>query len=405
VLSFLGAGHTPRAGKYKNNVKRGIKYLISRQATDGSIGSNLWTRALASTALSETYGMSRNAEAGLAAQRAVKALAGEIASSPWELQQGLAGDGWPDDASNLTVVAMALKSAKVARLKVESAAFVRLMALLGDLESKQVTPLNAAATLLIRQYLGYARDDEQNIRDAETLIANLPRWERGKLDYRYLFYGTHAMFQMGGKHWRRWNVVVRDMLIDHMEKGGANDGSFPPIGVCGVEGGKPYGGASRVYSTALGNMCLEVYYRYLPIYGGSGSTGGGSRGSGGGFATSDEKKHYVAPIISASGRDFRYRALQRESLPSDGGFKLVTVERRALKPHIYHLAAPVAYRGAFLQAEVTNDRPEPLLAGEARIYLGTDLSSTRPTTSGSPSSSCSSTAFRDPRTRASGSPT
>jgi uncharacterized protein (TIGR02231 family) len=80
----------------------------------------------------------------------------------------------------------------------------------------------------------------------------------------------------------------------------------------------------------------------------------------------------VPPIISAAGRDFRSRALQPESLPSDGKFKLVAVERRKLKPRIYHLAVPVTYRGAFLQAEVRNEHHEPLLSGEARVFLGTD---------------------------------
>ena len=37
-------------------------------------------------------------------------------------------------------------------------------------------------------------------------------------------------------------------------------GSWTPDGVWGGYGG-------RVYSTAMAALCLEVYYRYLPLYG------------------------------------------------------------------------------------------------------------------------------------------
>jgi len=105
------------------------------------------------------------------------------------------------------------------------------------------------------------------------------------------------------------------------------------------------------------------------MYGGG---GGGGSGSGAGARGASEPSQFIPPIISAAGRDFRARAIQPESLPSDGAFKLVAVERRKLEPVIRYVAVPVKYRGAFLQAEAVNAAPEPLLAGEARLFLGAD---------------------------------
>ena len=55
---------------------------------------------------------------------------------------------------------------------------------------------------------------------------------------------------------------MRDMLVKNQRRGGDADGSWDPVGARdGRRGG-------RAYTTAMGALCLEVYYRYLPVYGG-----------------------------------------------------------------------------------------------------------------------------------------
>jgi hypothetical protein len=54
--------------------------------------------------------------------------------------------------------------------------------------------------------------------------------------------------------------VVRDRLTATQHRGGRLDGSWDPTqSRWGVERG------GRIYTTALGTMTLEVYYRYLPL--------------------------------------------------------------------------------------------------------------------------------------------
>jgi hypothetical protein len=75
----------------------------------------------------------------------------------------------------------------------------------------------------------------------------------------YWYYGSYAMYQMGGEHWRAWNEAMKPTIVDNQRHDGDFRGSWDPIGPWGFAGG-------RVYATALMCLCLEVYYRYLPRY-------------------------------------------------------------------------------------------------------------------------------------------
>ena len=79
----------------------------------------------------------------------------------------------------------------------------------------------------------------------------------------YWYYGTYAMFQMSAhnsKYWKGWNVAMKDALLPNQRKDSDEKGSWDPIGPWGHAGG-------RVYSTALGVLCLEVYFRYAKVLG------------------------------------------------------------------------------------------------------------------------------------------
>ena len=92
---------------------------------------------------------------------------------------------------------------------------------------------------------------------------NLPKiGENGRISvqFYYLYYGTMAMFQMGGDHWKTWNEHMRDSLVGLQNKTpDDNQGSWEPEGGWANDGG-------RAYSTSMAILSLEVYYRYLPMY-------------------------------------------------------------------------------------------------------------------------------------------
>jgi hypothetical protein len=73
------------------------------------------------------------------------------------------------------------------------------------------------------------------------------------------------MFQLQGDYWQRWNVALRAQLLPTQRKTGPLAGTWDPDAAWGGYGG-------RIYSTALSTLCLEVYYRYLPLYVAAGPT-------------------------------------------------------------------------------------------------------------------------------------
>ncbi len=81
----------------------------------------------------------------------------------------------------------------------------------------------------------------------------------GTHDVYYWYYGTLCAFQMGGEVWKEWNEAMKSTLLDAQRDDGDFDGSWDPKDALGGHWG-------RVGQTAISVLCLEVYYRYLPMY-------------------------------------------------------------------------------------------------------------------------------------------
>ncbi|MDD4787398.1 MAG: hypothetical protein PHO07_09510 [Pirellulales bacterium] len=64
---------------------------------------------------------------------------------------------------------------------------------------------------------------------------------------------------MRGDAWERWNAALQRELLASQRSSGPLAGSWDHNTVWGGYGG-------RVYSTALAALCLEVYYRFMPLY-------------------------------------------------------------------------------------------------------------------------------------------
>jgi hypothetical protein len=119
-----------------------------------------------------------------------------------------------------------------------------------------------AEALVCRQFLGIARHADE-LEAAEFLLEELP--SPAAADHYYWYYATLGLFQVQGPAWQEWNAALATTLVQ-TQRGGANTGgggdlagSWDPDQRWGQHGG-------RVFSTALCALCLEVYYRYLPMY-------------------------------------------------------------------------------------------------------------------------------------------
>ncbi len=285
MLAFLGAGYTHKSGRFRDNVRRAQAWLMKQQKDDGDIGGHGYLHSIAGLALAEAYGMTKDEALRVAAQKAVdySTKIHQVPYSGWRYKAKQAGDlsvsGW---------FVMQLKSARVAGLKVDGAAFQGAQNFVEKCTSVdgwagytgkcRYCHSTTAVGMLCRQFLG-ARNTNGILKKAAVhLTASVPEWnadEKGvggrkvnprKTTFYYWYYGTLAMFQMGGDNWKSWNVGLKKALLPNQRKGGPLDGSLNDVdgswdmlGALDKKGG-------RVYTTALGALCLEVYYRYLPMY-------------------------------------------------------------------------------------------------------------------------------------------
>lgn len=242
LLALLAAGHTTKAGRHKVDVEKIVNWLIAAQKENGQIGPNTYTHAIATIALCETYGMTRHRKTGIHAQKAVDRL----------LALQTDGSGWGEPNEDVKVLTtawavIALKSAKIGRLKVTGAGFKGAADFLKSVTAKNgaisgdgmpvdgsMHLLNTTAGLSARLFMGYKRTDPIMYNAANLIINHVTNNDTMQSDGMYLrYFGSTALFQMGGKHWRKWNAWLRDKLIASQIS--SNDphvnGSYEPAGV------------------------------------------------------------------------------------------------------------------------------------------------------------------------------
>jgi hypothetical protein len=97
---------------------------------------------------------------------------------------------------------------------------------------------------------------------AAFVLSHLPA-EQNKNVY-YWFRATQFMRNMGGPAWKTWNRRMRSLLVSTQNT--ATD-------ECAIGSRDPKNDAwgdkhaGRLYETRSATLTLEVYYRYLPVYG------------------------------------------------------------------------------------------------------------------------------------------
>ncbi|MFN0199579.1 MAG: prenyltransferase/squalene oxidase repeat-containing protein [Planctomycetaceae bacterium] len=279
VLAFLGAGYTHEEGQYAEQLDRAIRWLIENQHADGFLGGTaghydrMYCHAMATYAIAEAYGMQNDPTVDTHLREPItKAIAYIIAN------QNQTDGGWrytkdlKSDMSMFGWQLMALKSADIAGIPIPSDVRSRMEQFLidrslgknGGLAAYRVTdpplpptPSMTAEALFCKQMLGISRTHPACREAVGFMMQNLPK--RSEHNEYYWYYGTLAMYQYGGEGWKRWNESLRDLHVEEQRTSGDVAGSWDPLPPWG-----PYGG--RVYSTALSTLCLEVYYRFLPLY-------------------------------------------------------------------------------------------------------------------------------------------
>ena len=285
LLPFLAEGltHAPNSvtapwlEEYRPVVKQGLEFLARSQqlgngAEKGSLKGGIDGQIFGITALSEAYGLSADDRLKNHASQAVKYLVTlqHKRNGEWEALRG-------DDHFLTTGRAMlALCTARLSRISVSTAALTKGEKFMdscaaGDEDNPKSTycvapgaaanPTATALGLLVRQYLGWLKNDPALLAGQEYLLRHPPP-ESGETlgDLDYYFFATQVMRNMEGESFDRWNHLIREHLLRTQEQAEEMAGSW--AGQTTDLGGR----TDRLYGTAIALMTLQVYYRTCPMY-------------------------------------------------------------------------------------------------------------------------------------------
>ncbi len=280
LMCFLGAGQTHLDGDYKETVFKGLSFLLrNMKVTEGKMpswynkgsGSTtgvMYSHGIASIAMCEAYGMSKDPDLKAAAQASINFIvyAQDPSIGGWDYSPRKSGGG---DTSVVGWQLMALKSAAMSGLAVPTVTIKKADNYLDSVTSKEKNSFGyrnagdrATATamtacgLLCKMYMGLPKDNPVLTGASEAFVKSGPT-----KDVYYNYYATQVMKQVGGPLWTQWDEKMKKELLSTQEKTDHMAGSwFNKAGGHADVGG-------RLYQTTMSTMMLEVYYRYMPIYG------------------------------------------------------------------------------------------------------------------------------------------
>jgi hypothetical protein len=279
LLPLLGAGHLhTEKGRYQGTLERGLAWIVAAQRPDGaidpggSVHTHMYAHAIATMALAEAYGMSRDKRLREPTAKAVGYII--KAQSPTD-------GGWryepmqPGDTSVLGWQLFALRSANMSGIRVPRNTISRSKKFLDMVATDRskttyrymptwpATETMTAEALVSRQILGWPRDFPSLRKGAAAIHAHLMNQPHERNIY-YWYYATQLLHNLGGPDWEKWNPRMRDTLVAMQVTGsGCDRGSWDPLDPAVDRWGRNSG---RLYQTSLSVLTLEVYYRYLPLY-------------------------------------------------------------------------------------------------------------------------------------------
>lgn len=283
LLAFLCANHGPdKETPYKEVITKARAWLLANVGS-GDFNrprfnhlSTYYERAIGTLALAEWLQRApKDEEVREALVRCVKHLSAsrDPSRGGWRYRAGRGSD-----TSVTSWVMLALKSARHAKVDVPEENFqgaklwvervtnqrtgtTGYVAVGDGRENKAM----AATGLFLRILLGGSQTEAVN-RMAIKHVSKIrvSAW-RGKVGNLYeVYYGALAMYQVGGRAWRRFNPKIRDAMVAAQLQRGCERGGWR--GSSWV--------SEPIAATCLAILTLETYYRYIPQHGAASASPG-----------------------------------------------------------------------------------------------------------------------------------
>ena len=290
ALAFLSAGNTPETGKYRENVRRALDYVLANAKPSGMLnitGSqrDMYNHGLATFVLTQAYGVSNDKRLGRTLRKAVKLIVDvQCRDGGWDYKGVRQARG--HDLSLAVMQAKALRGSmdigihiprETIALAIKSVqGYYRKSGKVDDLAAKYgwreedarypgrftynggsgTTAMAAAGAVCLQEFGMY--DDYRIRRSMNGVLDDIKtrmKVSPGKVpfDAYTMLYVAQALYQMGGQLWKDGYPLIRKALID--SKG--DDGSWAA--------GRVGGASGQMFGTAVAVFALNIPNRYLPI--------------------------------------------------------------------------------------------------------------------------------------------
>lgn len=272
ALCFLAANHTPaRPGTYRETTAKALDFLLDQGRDDGDFrgGGDMYNQAIVTLALAEAASMTGDAKYGRAAVKGAQFIvrAQNPSLGGWRYEPRRDSDtsvfGWQVMALH-SVERLGYHIPDECRRKalrwLRSVSRSRHRMLCSYQGSRTPTPAMTAEAAFSYMLLGKQLSEAEQKEACDYLLAHPP--DRGTHNYYYWYYASLALMQLQNEAWEKWNAKMRDFLRKLQRRQGSHEGSWEPDSKYAR---RNYAG--RIYTTTLATLTLEVYYRYLPMYG------------------------------------------------------------------------------------------------------------------------------------------
>jgi prenyltransferase beta subunit len=273
-LAFMQAGNLPGRGKYGENVRRCLDYVLTCCQESGLITSDtspsgpMYGHGFATLFLAEVYGMTGDEAVKEKLQRAVRLIQNtQNREGGWRYQPV----PYDADISVTICQVMALRAARDAGVKVEKDVIDKSIQYVRTCQNPDggfsYMARQGGGSGFARSSAGVASLYYAGIFEGDDLKRGLDyirKFTPGKsvaamnaqMEGHYFYgnyYAVQAMFLAGGDYWAKWYPAIREQLIRLQDSTGSWKDQF-----------------SEDYGTAMALIILQMPNRYLPVYTGKG---------------------------------------------------------------------------------------------------------------------------------------
>jgi hypothetical protein len=233
----------------------------------------MYNHGIATIALGEVYGQTRDPSIRPKLERAVKLIiACQNPAGGWRYQPRVTPDA---DVSVTVLQVVALRVARNGGLDVPQATIDRAVAFVKSCnddatggfgyqpQSRRAPGFARTAAAIYSLQVCGLYDDPMVKRGSDYLVDQMDKFQAGNKGQWFTygnFYAGPAQYMIGGDVWAKWYASVKSILLAPGNMNQAPDGSnfWKPLGGDGP--------VNDVYATAVYTTILAMPYGYLPLY-------------------------------------------------------------------------------------------------------------------------------------------